>query len=459
MKRKILILFLGLCFVLNFNACKKEEEAMNVEVGTDRPEYVEEGTGAEEEEKFVDADGDFDYETAAWEGPEGYVIVIPKDNPQAEKSAGALQQYYSKSQGIDLEIVADTTAETEKEILIGGTSRSQSSGQLAENALEVQIRDSKLVMNGGHDVMVDSAVQKFIRLAPEKNQAFTFQLDTDFVSTVLDGYEYVWGDEFEGAALDRSKWSFLPKMSGTPTQQIAYSEDVVTQADGRLQLRAVRCFDPTEEGVKVRVPYSVNTYYNMNFYYGYIEIRARVPYQDGAWPSFWMVNSEYLSEKAGEDLLIRRDYLVEVDVFENFGTTDRIEANIHKHEADGDFQWEEEKNPYIFKTSGAKLSQEYHTYGCEMTATEISMYVDGEKFQTFDITKSYGGNEDMSRFQNPVYVMFNNHVFTDDLEWFTTLVDMTQLPTEYFIDYVRLYQKPGEGRIWIDPTVKQEVEE
>ena len=426
------------------------------EVGTNRPEYVKEDVSGEDE-KFIDRDGDFAYETVDWNGPEGYVIVVAEGNLAAMKSAEALQQYYSESQGIDLKIVTDKTAEVEKEVLIGSTNRSQSGGGLAEGSLEVRIKDSKLVLNGGHDVTVNSAVWKFIRLAPEKNKAYTFQMDTDFVSAKLDGYEYVWGDEFEGAALDRTKWTFKGNMAGTSTMQIAHGEDVVAQADGRLQLRAIRCFDPTAEGVRYRVPYTVATSNNMNFTYGYVEIRARVPFQSGAWPSFWICDSYYLSDKANSGIA-KKDYGIEIDIFENFGSVDTVHANIHKHYSNESRPWPNEKNSYTFNNDSGKLDQEYHTYGCEMTATEISMYVDGVKYQTFDISKSFDDNEDMSAFGNPLYLMFNNHLFVEDSSWITTLVKTGELPTEYFIDYVRLYQKPEEGRLWVDTTVT-EVEE
>lgn len=442
--KRLLILLFSMGLVLSFNACGKTE---STEKGTDRPEYVPEVS--DEDEAFVDTDGDFTYETVDWNGPEGYVIVVPDGNSAAMKSAETLKKYYSESLDISLEIVTDKTTETDKEILIGRTNRSQSRSALGEASLEVAIKDSKLIINGGHDVTVDSAVQKFVRLAPAKNKACTFQLDTDFVTTMLDGYEYVWGDEFEGTGVDRSKWAYTWAMSGTDTMQLSSEENVMAEEDGRLKLRAIRYFDPTTEGVKYRVPYTVSTLYNMSFVYGYIEIRARLPFQSGGWPGFWMGNNTNLSKYAWD-----KGYSIEIDIFENFGSLDTIIPNLHKHYDDGrSIQWPTEKSSYTFDNSDGKLYQEYHTYGCELTPTEISMYVDGVKYQTFDISKSFDDNPDMAGFNTSMHVMFNNHLFVEDSDWIVNLVDCEELPTEFFIDYIRLYQKPGQGKLWTDDTI------
>lgn len=429
-------------------SCGKSNKASQ-EIGTDRPEYVP--PKVEKEEEFIDTDGDFAYETVDWKGPDGYVIVVPEGNSAAMETATSLKQYYSDSLKIDLEIVTDKTGEVEKEILIGKTNRSQSNTALEEQSLEVALVDSKLVMNGGHDVTVDSAVQKFIRLAPEKNQAYTFKLDTDFVTTMFDKYQYTWGDEFEDTTVDRTKWAYTSAMGGTTSMQLASSEDVIQEKDGRLHMRAIRCFDPTTEGVKYRVPYSMSTLFNMSFTYGYIEIRARMPFQEGAWPSFWMGNNNNISKEVSN-----RGYSIEIDIFENFGNKTTIVPNLHKHYDDGkSVQWPTEKSSYSFENKDGKLDQEYHIYGCELTPTEISMYVDGVKYQTFDITKSFDDNADMSGFHSSMHVMLNNHLFVEDSSWNPSMINYEELPTEYCIDYIRLYQQPGQGKLWTDKTVKE----
>ena len=84
------------------------------------------------------------------------------------------------------------------------------------------------------------------------------------------------------------------------------------------------------------------------------------------------------------------------------------------------------------------------------------MYVDGEKYATYDLSKSWDKYNDMSRFHDPIFLLFNNHLMADDSSMRETIItqDKTKLPGEYFIDWIRVYQKPGVGKIYIDETPK-----
>ena len=320
-----------------------------------------------------------------------------------------------------------------------------------------------MVFDGGHDVTVNSAVEKYIRLAPANGKTVIFTIETDFVSTVLDGYEYVWGDEFEGTQLDRKKFSLQKHMTGTDSILVSGDEDVVRVEDGRLKLFAIRYFDSEREGTQYKVPLSVSTINNMNFTYGYAEIRAKLPFQYGAWPSFWSKSSEnpYLDTS-------KCNYIIEVDIFEVFGNLTDVVPNIHKWYKAENYDYaniygisqnhtqfpEDKKIIYRFERSD-DLSNEYHTYGMERTPTEISMFVDGKKYFTFDITKSYDLYPDMSGFKNhPIFLILNNHIMAKDSDFVTTEINNSDLPTEFFIDYLRLYQKPGLGKLYINEAVK-----
>ena len=62
----------------------------------------------------------------------------------------------------------------------------------------------------------------------------------------------------------------------------------------------------------------------MSFRYGYLEMRARVPYSKGAWPSFWLLSGGALGANPNDA------YRVEVDIFEVFSSCDTATPNIHK---------------------------------------------------------------------------------------------------------------------------------
>lgn len=425
--------------------------------GDHREPYVDE---EKKVEGFVDKDGDFAFETVDWDGPKGYVIVIPDGNKEAENSAIDLQNFFKDTTKQELEIVSDKTAAAEKEILIGKTNRSESNKEIAEAELKVSVQGSKLVFDGGHDVTVDSAVLKYIRLAPEAGKAATFAVKTDFKSTRDGDYQYVWGDEFEGTDIDFTKWDLIPQMVATAMMEVSGDKETVYTEDGRINLVAQRFFNPEAKETQFKVPASLVTLQKMNFVYGYAEIRARVPFEEGVWPSYWAKSTDYLKGSMSPN------YTVEFDVWEVFGHQSELMPCIHRwykpaydyykiHNVDktkedtsyhGAAKW-------VFEDS-KNLDNEYHIYGWEWTPTEHIVYVDGKEYERIDITKSFDKNPDTAGFHDPQYLIFNNHLYPQDLEGPTLITNNIEcLPAIYSIDWFRLYQKPGVGELYVDTKV------
>lgn len=474
-------LMLASFLALSLCACAKadDSEVISSSKPSDEPtKEWREPAEKESTEKFVDTDGDFEFSTVDFGLSKNYVIIVPKNDIEATKSAKTLQSFLAEKAKLNLQIKTDNTSATSSEILIGKTNRSESNKDLKENELEVSVKGSKLVFSGGHPVTVNSAVDKFVRLAPEKGKAVTFKLSTDFTSTVLDGYKYVWGDEFEGNDINLSKWDFVAHMSGTKSIELSWGKETTDVSDGRLKLRAIRYYNPHNSDVEFRVPYSTVTRYKMNYVYGYAEIRARIPFTKGVWPSFWALTSRLdQNGKIDNDYINTWDYNIEIDVFEVFGTESKVVPAVHKwYKA---YNYIENHDPtrdsnhtsiggkaaggflyWDFAERGhqdlSNLNNEYHTYGFEWTEKELSMYVDGQKYTSLSIAESFDKYDDMSHFHDPIFILFNNHVFANDSSYKPNIINnnLEGLPAEYFIDWFRVYQKPGVGKLYIDETVR-----
>lgn len=144
-----------------------------------------------------------------------YTLVYNPQDKYGIYYATLLQKFFSEK-GIELPVITDTEAETTYEILLGNTNRYKTS--LTEQEYAVRLCENKLLFEGGHAVMVEKAVKTFI--ANDKiTEDFAFSgTDTSFTSTVQvdetagirseNGvtYNYVWGDEFDGNILDRTKF-------------------------------------------------------------------------------------------------------------------------------------------------------------------------------------------------------------------------------------------------------------
>lgn len=267
------------------------------------------------------------------------------------------------------------------------------------------------------------------------------------------GYKQVWGDEFAGPSLNPGKWTLRKDMGGSADLSLAGLErpDVVCVTNGELRLNAVRNTNRDKDRTPYTTCLSVTTCDKMHFQYGYLEMRAKVPYGQGSWPSFWM------KAQPGKISPPRfKDYMVEVDIFEVFSKPDTAVPNLHKWYSGGrkHTQW---GHPacYVFPDA-TRLRDEYHTYGFEWTPQEMAMYVDGKKYCVYDLSVDFDKGGSMQGFHDPLYIIFNNHIFTGNSHWKPEgcLVDArSQFPMQYWIDWVRLYQKPGEGALYTGNNV------
>lgn len=268
----------------------------------------------------------------------------------------------------------------------------------------------------------------------------------DFIKD--NGYRLVWNDEFDGRTLDASKWGYAAKMSGAADMLLKDSE-VTDVRGGSLFLTAREYKDEENPEIKYAVNYSVTTLNTMSFIYGYAEMRARVPFKHGAWPSLWMSTNGAL----GGDREL--DYSTEVDIFEAFSSTCEAVPNIHKWYFKGEHKGEHHQfngwgggrsKSYIFRDNQTAL--DWHLYGFEWTPEFMRMSIDGDFYMRYDLSENFDGMSDMKGFHKPMYFIINNHLFTEKLFWVPSrdsIVKPEDLPSVYEIDYIRLYQKPGQG--------------
>lgn len=262
-------------------------------------------------------------------------------------------------------------------------------------------------------------------------------------------YKYVWGDEFSGTALDKTKWSLGEDMLAREDSTLSDLPEVIKVSDGLLQLKSIHYFDRYDQNVQYAIPYSLRTYDTMNFRYGYVEMRAKVPFQIGAWPSLWMKGNCKLVPESE----LSAKYMVEVDIFENFSSIDTLVPNIHKWYKDGEHTQISGafKNKYTFDEY-ENLSNEFHVYGFEWTQEEMSFYVDGTKYNTFDLAYNFDNKDTMDGFQCPLYLVINNYIYTPKNQYSTenTIVDPANLPMVYDIDWIKVYQKEdGKSKLYL----------
>lgn len=380
-----------------------------------------------------------------WAGPDGYTIIYAKGNRTNMDSAYKLRDYFKKSAGVTLKVADDGNSASGKEILVGDTNRFKSG--LSANEYRVALIDGKPTFEGGHSAVTEEAVKWFTSLGFVKGKInlITGKCN-NFSATVKGNYKYVWGDEFGGTALDRTKWSFQNRMGGTNKMPVLSDSSVVNVGDGLLKMTAVRYYNAARPMAEYATNLTVSSEKSMSWKYGYLEMRAMVPYYRGAWPSLWAVSDGAVGNEKS-----KADYFVEVDIFEVFSSFNTAVPNIHKWYTDGthtQYNGIRESNKYVHKNYD-NLRYEYHTYGFEWTPDKMTVSVDGVDYNTYDLNDNYDDRSDMSGFRDNLFILLNNHIYVSDLGATSagTEVNNRDLPFEYYVDYIRLYQKPGEGSL------------
>ncbi|MGN0852468.1 MAG: family 16 glycosylhydrolase [Kiritimatiellia bacterium] len=260
----------------------------------------------------------------------------------------------------------------------------------------------------------------------------------------------VWGDEFDGADLDPKKWRFRATMNST---DCLYANDARTYEvkDSKLCLHVRPSPDPAKRCLLAR---GVATHETMGFKYGYLEMRAKVPFRHGAWPSWWMTATPGLRTC---------DWMSEIDIFEVFSNRDTVVANLHKW---GKWNAATKKSEHVMLPGGEggsahvdrayrlpdpdKLNDEFHVYGYEWTPKEMSFFVDGLRYYTVPIDEDHDYSpapmKGMAGHHDFHSVIFNNEVFTPGHGWMPKDKELKpeNLPIHYEIDWIRLWQKDGE---------------
>lgn len=122
------------------------------------------------------------------------------------------------------------------------------------------------------------------------------------------GWQLVWADDFEGSAIDRSKWDFDIDCWGGGNQERQCYTDRPENArveDGRLIITArkesfsgpalpahMRKSNDTSTATKPFTSARMVTRGKAAWQYGRIEVRARLPQGQGTWPAIWMLPEE-----------------------------------------------------------------------------------------------------------------------------------------------------------------------
>ena len=248
----------------------------------------------------------------------------------------------------------------------------------------------------------------------------------------LEGYTLLWNDEFSGAAMDESIWSYDPHEPGWTNEELQeYTESTenVFTRDGKMVLKAIKTTD--ENGKDYYTSGKIKTQNKKDFMYGKVVVSAKVPEGQGLWPAIWMMPTD-------ESFYGQWPKCGEIDIMEVLGSdVTTAYGTVHYGEPHAEQQG-------IVNLSSGSFADDFHEYSVEWEPGEMRWYIDDELYLTVnDWFTAVAGEDDKpypAPFNQTFFVQLNLAVGGT---WPGNPDETTNFDNaEFLIDYVRVYQKP-----------------
>lgn len=217
-------------------------------------------------------------------------------------------------------------------------------------------------------------------------------------------YKMIWEDEFNSTDLDKDTWSYMPGTVGRSEQQnYTTSKDNVYIENGLLNFKVTA---REKEEVNPRKPKGrsikydsgfINTSGKKDFLYGRIEMKAKLPKGQGAFPAFWLMGTSYGWPGGGEIDIMEligsptKERLAagDVDPTDNGRQSNKIiYGTPHFYYVDGDVDKDGSYDPYELG-GNVKISEdfydEYHVFGIDWYPDHIDWYLDGVIYNSMNL--------------------------------------------------------------------------
>lgn len=226
-------------------------------------------------------------------------------------------------------------------------------------------------------------------------------------------------EDFEGVELNETYWNYelgdgCPDLCGWGNnERQVYTKENIRVEDGKLIITASKDSLNYFSG-------KITTKDKVEFKYGTIEVKAKLPTGQGVWPAIWMLGHDI------SDIGIGWPKCGEIDIMEYVGKNPhQIYNTMHTPDSYG-----QSKNTKI--STIKNIEEGFHVYKSNWTKDAISFYIDKNLVYTFspDIK-----NDNTWPFDKPFYIILNLAIGGN---FGGPEVDDSIFPQEFIIDYVKI---------------------
>jgi len=262
---------------------------------------------------------------------------------------------------------------------------------------------------------------------------------------ILTESQYLWVDEFNdkiGTAPSSSKWTPVYgtgwPLIGWGNNELESYEDYANRMDGNgsLVITASRSksLNSATSGVMSQwVSGKITTSATVNFQYGKLEARIKVPSGAGTWPAFWMLGDRYPN--------VPWPWSGEIDILEGKGSQpSKIWQTAHGPAGGGAKASLPTSN--VFNT-GVNLFSDYHTYGIQWKPDQLQWTFDGNVISTATKNQWDAISDADWPFNRPFYAILNLAMGGDFAGGVSGSISQAQMK----VDWVHYSEFSGFGKV------------
>lgn len=255
--------------------------------------------------------------------------------------------------------------------------------------------------------------------------------------TLPGGWEYAWGDEFNGSKLDPKKWKCELGPVRNKGASHSYVPEAVKVKNGKLIITsaAKKTKNPAYKEGSTYWPVSMKEQPFMSGSVttkgikhftapGRLEFRAKIPKAKGVWPAIWTMHVNKYGWPANG----------EIDILEHISQEPDTVYSIFRWGKNGGNQ----ESKVIRTTRIPQYSKEFHTYALQWDDDEMFIEVDGKEVGKIQMSQAQYPNGD-NPLLTPCYIIINTAIGGPGT-W-PERPDAKQYPVKFEIDYVRYYTK------------------
>jgi autotransporter-associated beta strand protein len=242
------------------------------------------------------------------------------------------------------------------------------------------------------------------------------------------GYYLVWNDEFNGAALDTTKWDYW--LLGSRRDAVNVT-NAVSVGGGNLTITTY-----TTNGTHYTAMIATDGTFQSR--YGYWEASIKWGDTNGMWSAFWMQAARMTSSTIISDPWVsgsEMDFVEHrsTDGVSNGDIINQVQNNIHWNGYGGSAASAGSGN------IGSGLGSGFHTYGFLWTPTDYSLYVDGSNLRNWNYS-----NNGVPVSHSTEWTILSSEVDDTSTTWAGTIPpagygNLGTSTTKLTVDYVRYY--------------------